>query len=68
MRRRDFIAGLGGTVAWPGTVGAQQRPLPVIGFLANGSRELPTEQELRSSRRSGPDQMRTDQFFQMRLP
>jgi hypothetical protein len=28
---------------------------------------LPTEQELRSSRRSGPDQMQTDQLFQMSM-
>jgi putative ABC transport system substrate-binding protein len=34
MRRRDFIVGLGGAVAWASVAGAQQRRrLPVIGVL-----------------------------------
>ena len=32
MRRREFIAGLGGAAAWPVVAWAQQ-PMPVIGFL-----------------------------------
>jgi putative tryptophan/tyrosine transport system substrate-binding protein len=33
MRRRDFIAGIGGTATWPMAGRAQQQPLPVVGFV-----------------------------------
>ena len=42
MRRREFIALLGGAVTWPVRVGAQQPALPVVALVNLRSAEAST--------------------------
>ena len=51
MKRRTFIAALGGAAAWPIGEHAQQTAVPVVGVLSSGSPEL--SEPFLSARRRG---------------
>ncbi|HVI11796.1 MAG TPA: ABC transporter substrate-binding protein, partial [Pseudolabrys sp.] len=39
IRRREFIAGIGGAAAWPLAARAQRPAMPVVGILYSGTAE-----------------------------
>jgi putative ABC transport system substrate-binding protein len=61
MRRREFIAGLGGA-AWPVVALAQQPAMPVIGFLsqsADDDRKLSNVPFFQALKEAGMSRVRT---------
>jgi len=53
MRRREFIAGLGGAAAWPLVARAQQPTMPVVGYLSPTSLGLSLRAFLQGLKETG---------------
>jgi putative ABC transport system substrate-binding protein len=55
MRRREFIAALGSAMAWPVAAPAQQRVLPVVGYLSASTPDIdgPNVTQLRQGLEQG---------------
>ena len=52
MKRREFIAGLGGAAVWP-VVARGQQPMPAVGYLSVGE---PTPDEIAALRKGLSEQ------------
>ena len=68
MKRREFIAGLGGAAAWPLVARGQQSAMPVIGILSGGSPENVRTVSSPTSRGVGRSRFCRGQEFGVRVP